>query len=99
MSLTRFTAGLGRRGGIDFLDGKSQTKKLKGGLMRDRSGYPVRRVLLEEEGREPDVLNRTPAERVAMVWQLTLQAWLFKEGLPHEPRLRRDVVRTLRSEN
>jgi hypothetical protein len=48
----------------------------------------------------------SPSDRVAMVWQLTLQAWMFKEGSTKdrltrradndEPRLRRDVVRTVR---
>ena len=32
----------------------------------------------------------------AMMWQLAMQAWMFKEGLVDEPRLRRDAVRTLR---
>ncbi len=36
------------------------------------------------------------AERIAMVRPITLQAWQFKEPLRDEPRLRRDVVRTLR---
>jgi hypothetical protein len=30
------------------------------------------------------------------VWQLTLQAWAFKEDLRDEPRLRRDVGRVVR---
>jgi len=38
----------------------------------------------------------SPSDRVAMVWQLTMQAWLFKEAQIDEPRLRRDVVRTVR---
>jgi hypothetical protein len=38
----------------------------------------------------------TPSERVAMVWPLTLQAWMFKEGISDEPRVRRDLVRTFR---
>ena len=64
--------------------------------MPDRSRYPVRRTTLEEQGKEKDVSMLSPSERVGMVWQLTLQAWMFKEGIPHEPRLRRDVVRTVR---
>ena len=38
----------------------------------------------------------TPEQRVAMVRQLTMQAWAFKEGRLDGPRIRRDVVRTLR---
>jgi hypothetical protein len=58
----------------------------------------VRKLRLEDEGKEPDVLRLTPSERVAMVWPLTLQAWMFKEGLSDEPRVRRDIVRTLRNQ-
>jgi hypothetical protein len=62
----------------------------------DRSRYPVRKLRLEDEGRDVDVERMTPSERVAMVWELTVQAWTFKEGRFDESRLRRDVVRTLR---
>jgi len=31
-----------------------------------------------------------------MMWQLALQAWMFKEGLTDEPRMRRDIVRVIR---
>jgi len=51
---------------------------------------------LAQEGRSEDVQSLGPSERIAMLWQLTLQAWMFKDGLVDEPRLRRDVVRTLR---
>lgn len=57
---------------------------------------PVRRIALAEKGRPLDDTYRSPSENVAMMWQLALQAWLFKEGLVDEPRLRRDVVRTYR---
>lgn len=43
-----------------------------------------------------DTARLTPGERVAMMWQLALQAWMFKDGLVDEPRLRRDVVRVIR---
>jgi hypothetical protein len=48
---------------------------------------------LGEEQRERDA--RTPAERVAMVWTLTVQAWAFK-GIDAESRMRRDVGRVIR---
>jgi hypothetical protein len=57
---------------------------------------PVRRITLAEEGRDHDQASFSPSEGVAMMWQLAMQAWLFKEGMTDEPRLRRDVVRTLR---
>ena len=56
----------------------------------------VRRITLADEGRDDDVRRLSPGERVAMMWQLALQAWMFKEGLVDEPRLRRDVVRVVR---
>jgi hypothetical protein len=64
--------------------------------MTDRSKWPVRRIELHEEGDESYLRSLTPAERMAMVWPITLQAWAFKEGLTGEPRLRRDVVRVVR---
>jgi hypothetical protein len=64
--------------------------------VRDRSAYRVRKTTLADEGRDPYLESLSPSARVAMVWQLTLQAWAFKEPGFREPRLRRDVVRTLR---
>ena len=64
---------------------------------RDRSNYPVRKINLEKEGRDSDLTNLTPSERVSLVWQLTAQAWAFKDGKWDEPRLRRDVVSTQRN--
>lgn len=62
----------------------------------DRSTYPVRKLTLADEEREDAVRSMTPAERIAMVWQLTCQAWMFREGQLVEPRLRRHVVRVVR---
>ena len=57
----------------------------------------MRRIALDDEGAsDPDVERMTAGERMAIVWQLTRQAWCFKEGREPEPRLRRDAVRTLR---
>ncbi len=64
--------------------------------MTDRSHWPVRTIPRALEGDESAQRRMTPAERIAMVWQLTLQAWAFKEGLTDEPRLRRDIVRVVR---
>lgn len=62
----------------------------------DRSEYPTRKARLGTEEPDPHVADLTPSERVAMVWQLTAQAWAFRDGHWNEPRLRRDVVRTVR---
>lgn len=56
----------------------------------------VRRIPLSEEGRTDDAARLTPSERVAMMWQLAMQARMFKDGAVDEPRLRRDVGRVIR---
>ncbi len=62
----------------------------------NRSTYVTRKMTLLQEADDVWTDALDPAERLAMVWQLTLQAWAFK-GLEHEPRLRREVVRVARS--
>ena len=63
----------------------------------DRSSYVTRRTTMEAVDRPDDDTSRlTPGERVAMVWQLTREAWTFKDGRWDEPRLRRDVGRVVR---
>ena len=39
-----------------------------------------------------DLAGKTPGEMMGMVWQLTLDAWSFKEKLNAEPRLQRHIV-------
>ena len=58
------------------------------------NNYSSKLVSLKEE--TDDLKNTTPAERWAMMWQLAPQAWMFKEGMVDQPRLRRDVVRIVR---
>jgi len=58
----------------------------------DRSHWPTRKLRLEDEDRD-DTAHLTPGERVAMVWEITKDAWAAKD---HEPRLRRDVARVVR---
>jgi hypothetical protein len=60
-----------------------------------RPNYPTRRRRLGEP-EDDEVLRLSAAERLAMVWPLTLQAWAFKTGTVDEPRLRRDVGRVVR---
>jgi hypothetical protein len=52
---------------------------------------PVRKRSLHGP-EENDLKDKTPAERIGMMWQLTLDAWSFKEKLDAEPRLQRHVV-------
>lgn len=62
----------------------------------DRSHWPTRLTRLHDPEDESYILSLTPEQRVEMVWQLTLDAWGFKEGLLDEPRLRRDIGRVVR---
>jgi hypothetical protein len=45
-----------------------------------------------------DLAKTTPAERLEMMWQLTLDAWAFKGEPVAELRLPRHIVRVLRTE-
>jgi hypothetical protein len=56
---------------------------------------PDRQIALQEEGVASDFRGRDPGELVAMVAELTRQAWTFKDGRWDEPRLRRDFVRVV----
>jgi len=62
----------------------------------DRADLPVRKLRVAEAGPDPWLRGLSAAQRMDMVWQISLQAWAFKEGLLDEPRLRRDAVRTVR---
>jgi hypothetical protein len=62
----------------------------------DRSRLPTRTRRLGEEEEDGFVAGLSPAERIALVWPLTLQAWAFLQGTEDEPRLRRHVVRVVR---
>ena len=50
-----------------------------------------------QQGKDVGVLHATPADRILMVWPLTLVAWEFKEPNVVQPRLQRHVVRIVRS--
>ena len=54
---------------------------------------------LAHQGTDSGVPNATPAERLLMVWPLTLTAWSFKEPNVVQPRLQRHVARVIRSED
>jgi len=40
----------------------------------------------------------TPAERLALVWELTREVWEFSQGTRAEQRLQRDVAVLIRGE-
>jgi len=58
----------------------------------------VRVRKLSEQGTEPDLKDTTPEERIAMMWQLALDAWDFLGESVVESRLPRHVVRVVRRE-
>jgi len=41
-------------------------------------------------------VDASPQERILMVWELTKEAWYFKERKHVEQRLQRDVVRLIK---
>gem|GEM_PF-1591975 len=53
----------------------------------------VKRTTLDHQGKDVGVPQATPADRILMVWPLTLMAWEFKEPNVVQPRLQRHVVR------
>ena len=52
----------------------------------------IRKVPLHESRESEDLKDKTPAERIGMMWQLAIDAWSFKENLDAEPRLQRHIV-------
>ena len=65
-------------------------------IVTDRSHWPVRKFKLGEEDDSDDYSRFTPSERVAMVWEITKDAWAFKDPNWRESEFRRDVVRIVR---
>jgi len=59
----------------------------------------IRVSTLREQDQTDDLLKTTPAERLQMMWQLTLDAWAFKGEPIAELRLPRHIVRVLRRES
>lgn len=60
----------------------------------DRSQIAI--SALTDQGRDLPWSSLTPAERLAMVWPLTLEAWAFKDPSIVERRFQRHVVRVKR---
>lgn len=52
----------------------------------------------QDQSHRDDLFKTTPAERLQMMWQLTLDAWAFKGEPIAELRLPRHIVRVLRGE-
>ena len=54
---------------------------------------------LDEQSDKDDLESTTPAQRIEMMWQLTLDAWAFKGEPLAELRLPRHIIRVLRRES
>lgn len=52
----------------------------------------VRKTSLRESDTSDDLKDKSPQELLGMMWQLTLDAWSFKERSNAEPRLQRHVI-------
>jgi hypothetical protein len=52
----------------------------------------VRVQKLAEQGKDDDLAHTSPAQRLAMMWQLALDAWAFKGEPLAESRLSRHLV-------
>jgi hypothetical protein len=63
--------------------------------MGDRE-ITIRISKLSDQGAEADVDLATATQRVAMMWQLTLDAWAFRGDHSAESRLPRHVIRVVR---
>ena len=56
----------------------------------------IRVVTLQGQDKQDDLRSTTPAQRIEMMWQLTLDAWAFKGEPVAEFPLQRDIVRVIR---
>ena len=61
-----------------------------------RQARTVRIRSLTDHTTDRDLPTTTPAERLAMMWQLALDAWAFTGAADAQPRLQRHVVRLVR---
>ena len=52
----------------------------------------IRRSSLHDPDNESNLKDKSPQQLIGMMWQLTLNAWSFKENLNAEPRLQRHIV-------
>ena len=58
----------------------------------DRSNWSTRVVRLGEPVPRSEVRYLSPAERLSMMWPLTVECWGFSRGIGPQSRLLRHVV-------
>ena len=61
----------------------------------DLSNTEIRKTSLQEQGDDDLFASTTVEERMAMMWQLAVDAWAFM-GVEIEPEFPRHVVRVVR---
>lgn len=64
----------------------------------ERTTRAIQILSLHEQDEETGLENTTQAERLLMVWSLTLGAWVFRGEDLAESRLQRHTVRLFRKE-
>lgn len=52
----------------------------------------IRKTTLRDSDNNDDLKDKSPQQLIDMMWQLSLNAWSFKENINAEPRLQRHVV-------
>ena len=56
----------------------------------------VKKTTLQTQGNDDVIIDATPAERMGMVWQLTLDAWAFLDPESAKSGFQRHIVRVQR---
>ena len=59
----------------------------------------IRKTTLQDQDDSGIIANATPAERIGMVWQLTLDAWTFLDANIAKSEFQRHVGRVERRES
>ncbi len=70
--------------------------------MSDRSRMNrsvVRKTTLQEQDDRGIISDATPSERIGMVWQLTLDAWVFLDPTGAKSEFQRHIGRVERRES
>ncbi|MGQ0643729.1 MAG: hypothetical protein ACT4P6_23520 [Gemmatimonadaceae bacterium] len=62
----------------------------------ERRNIPVRKLWLGDEDELSDYYDKTPSERLAMIWPITVAAWAMAGHDISELRLSRSAVRIIR---
>jgi hypothetical protein len=55
--------------------------------------HVIRKTSLQDENDQGIILNATPSERIGMVWQLTVDAWMFMDPVGAKSEFQRHVGR------